>query len=366
MTTLAAYSPLKILYHSKTLSKIKKGEHVAPTHVQLVISDYCNQDCGFCAYRMSGYSSNVLFGNPDTNGRTNPLRMIGFDKCLEILDDCKQLGVKAVQFTGGGEPTVHPDHVNVFSSCLDKGMDMALVTNGVRMLEKLINVLMRSAWVRISIDAGTSKTYGSLRRVNEHSFNVVIKNIEALVKEKRKTNSEYPTIGVGFVVCKENWQEVLQCSKLAKELGVDNVRISAVFQIDGAEYFDSWYEECYNLCKEAESLTDNRFKVFNNFANRVDDLTQQSPDYSFCGIQRMQTYIGADLNVYRCCVLAYNPRGKLGSIKDARLFDLWNSEEIKEKFNSFDAKGCPQCMYNDKNRAILQGVSEPDRHANFI
>jgi hypothetical protein len=41
------------------------------------------------------------------------------------------MGVKAVQITGGGEPTAHPRHADIFRAVLDRGLDLALVTNGV-------------------------------------------------------------------------------------------------------------------------------------------------------------------------------------------------------------------------------------------
>lgn len=356
-----AYSPLKIFHHREQLDAMAVGGYTAPLHVQLIISDLCNQDCGFCAYRMSGYSSNELFGRPDATGRTNPNRMIEYPKCVEILEDCKRLGTKAVQFTGGGEPTVHPNHDLIFNECLDRGMDLGLVTNGVRLTDKLCRTLVRASWVRISIDAGTSESYASIRRTDPKVFYKVLKNVENFVS-MREAKSDL-IIGIGFVVTKENWKEVLQCTQMVKALGVDNIRISALFQNEGVDYFDGWLDDATALCREAAKETTNEFKVFNNFTNRVDDLLQQHPDYEFCGIQNVQTYIGADLNLYRCCVLAYNPRGIIGSIKHQSFYDLWTHKDLNTGFNAHD---CPRCMYNDKNKTILYAINKDALHRNFV
>src|SRR6185436_9951432 len=82
-----------------------------------------------CAYRSSnGFSIEQFAG---VNGEKNPNRKITTAKAIEILDDCGSLGVKAIQFTGGGEPTVHPDHLLIFEYAQNMGLETSLVTNGV-------------------------------------------------------------------------------------------------------------------------------------------------------------------------------------------------------------------------------------------
>jgi len=288
--------------------------------------------------------------------------MIEYAKCVEILEDCQRLGTKAVQFTGGGEPTVHPNHVMIFEECLSRGMDLALVTNGARLQGELLDTLMSASWVRVSIDAGTNTTYGLTRRVEPKVFDRVWENVENLVNLRNQHKSDL-VIGIGFVITKDNWSEVVQCTQLAKQIGVDNIRISAIFQSEGASYFDGWLHAAVSLCEVAAEETTPEFRVFNNFSSRVEDLLQASPDYSYCGLQNIQTYIGADLNLYRCCVTSYNPRGLIGSLKSQSFYDLWQAKDLN---TGFDAHGCPRCMYNDKNKTILYAINTNAMHRNFV
>ena len=143
----AAYSDLKALWHSHLIGELRDGKRIVPPHVQLIISDLCNQDCHFCAYRMSGGFSTEQFA--DSDGNKNPRRRIPTRKCLEILEDCAELGVKAIQFTGGGEPTVHPDHMLIFERAQSLGLKTSLVTNGYRLCSGWEDIFPKMDWIRV-------------------------------------------------------------------------------------------------------------------------------------------------------------------------------------------------------------------------
>lgn len=365
---MSVYSSLKFLHHPDRLQVLRDGGQPVPVHAQLIISDLCSQSCGFCSYRMDGNVSNQLFHvlKADGTKNHNPARFIPYEKITEIIDDFCEMGVKAVQFTGGGEPTVHPRHHDAFKYALDHGREISLVTHGVLLKLETIELLMRATWVRVSLDSATAESYSAIRRVSATQFERAKQNIAALCNTRDRTGSKV-VIGVGFVVTKENWREVVQAAELARSLGVDNFRISAVFQPDGANYFADFHAEAAALCRAAEawSSTD-YFKVVNMFGDRLGDLTLGNPDYKSCGFMQYTTFIGGDQNVYRCCTTAYNAQGLIGSIKDRRFKDLWESQAKRDDFDSFDARGCERCMFNNQNRAIAYAVQTEPAHANFV
>jgi len=360
-----AYAPNKALWHSDSIDMLRRGEQPVPKHVQLIISDLCNQDCAGCPYRMEGYSSNQHFGALDKNGTftNNPTRFIPYEKVLEILDDCAEMGVRAIQLTGGGEPTVHPRFKDIVRAVLDRGLELALVTNGVRLPEDVIEDLMRATWVRVSIDAGNMETYRSYRRCPEWHWRQMLSNLSALVARKKDTGSAL-TIGVGFVVARENHTEIIDLVLRARQMGVDNVRISAAFTTEGAAYHEGIFEEAKRQASRAVQLATPDFRVYDMLGDRVDDLEEGAPDYGFCGIQHFTTYIGGDQKAYRCCVTSYNDQGFLGDLKDQRLSTLWSSPEKRQRMQTFDARTCERCMFNQRNRAILSALTKPE-HENF-
>lgn len=363
---LNPYAANKAVLHADRLVALKEGRQPYPVHVHFILSDLCNQDCHFCAYRIEGYTEHFAVIKADGTLDHNPNRMIPTAKALELVDDMATMGVKAVQFTGGGEPTVHPQCREIMSYARAKGMETALVTNGVLLKPELRDELMHSTWTRISLDCARAETYAAVRRVPASTFSRVLKNIGALIEERSAAESQL-TVGVGFVVTHENWREVLEAAGIARDLGVDNLRISAAFQPENAVYFKDFHPRAAELVAQAAELSVNGFQVINNFGSRFADLEQQHPEYERCPYQHFVTYIGADQNVYRCCVTSYTDRGLIGSVKDRRLIDLWHSQEKQADFASFDARGCPRCQFNDKNREINHMIDHlPTLHGGFV
>jgi MoaA/NifB/PqqE/SkfB family radical SAM enzyme len=364
------YSPFKLAHHQDKIASFREGKQPIPLQVQLIISDLCNHNCSFCAYRMEGYTSNQNFGvwDPVKNMiNNNPNRMIPYEKCIEIIDDCVSMGVKAIQFTGGGEPTVHPNHDTLFKYAIDKGLDLALVSNAGIMREGVPETLSRGKWVRFSVDAGYKETYAKIRRVTESSFTKALWNISKVVNARNVNKDSELIIGIGFVVTKENWNEVYEATRVAKDLGVDNIRISAVFSPEDYEYHKQYYSQCKELILKAKAQFETpTFKVFNLFGDRVDDLIQHKPEYDFCSYMHLNTYIGGDLKVYTCCNNAYNLHGEMGSIKDRSFKDFWLSDEKVKNYFNFKASSCERCMFNNKNRFANYLIEANPKHVNFV
>jgi sulfatase maturation enzyme AslB (radical SAM superfamily) len=246
-----------------------------------------------------------------------------------------------------------------------RGIKTAIVTHGGHIEQRdLWDEIINSEWIRISVDAGTKETYGSMRRTAESNFSKVWDAIRELSYRKSNSQSKV-TIGVGFVVSKENWKEVVDATRMAKQVGADNIRISGVFSTDGPRYFDGFLEEARDLVRYAKELENERFKVYERFTEKVSDLEQGSPEDSFCGYQHMTTYIGGDLSVYRCCVMSYNQRGYLGSLKEQGFKQMWDSQEKKDRMNDFDARGCSLCQFLDKNKSIGSAIA-PVEHKEFV
>lgn len=338
----ARYSHLKAFKFPDRLEALRMGMVAGPVHVQLILSDLCNQDCGFCAFRDS---SRGLFAE---GGNHNPNRRLAFDKVLEILDDCVDLGVRAIELTGGGEPSIHPQFAQVIEAINARGLQWGIVTNGVRMQD-----LSTAAWIRVSLDAGSAETYARLRRVEPEHFARALATIERWKP------------GVSFVVTRENWHEIYDAAVLVKGLGAQNMRVRAHLDVgEKASLFDGFLALARELERRAGELSDAHFELHTQLDADLRAMGEGTQDYERCGYQHFTTWIGADQNLYRCCLYAYTPRGLIGSIKGRRFKDVWR-EVAHPDFLKFNARACANCRYGPINRAINE-VIDPDPSAAFV
>ena len=344
------FSSFKPAWHIERIAMLRRGLDIVPTHVQLIISDLCNQDCHFCAYRMSSGFSVEKF--PDEHGNKNPIRFIPTEKCFEILQDCADLGVGAIEFTGGGEPTVHKDHIEIISFAQSLGMETGLVTNGVRLTDH--EAIRNLTWLRISLDAGTPETYDKIRK--SKAWPKVMENL------KLAGSFLGPHVGVGFVITKENFGEILEACCIAKKAGVAYVRLSAMFSMEGADYYKDIRGSVRLSIAQAKRLEDENFKIIDFFDDRIVDLAQGKPDYKFCGEQQFVLYIGGDQKVYTCCTNAYTTHGEIGDLRNIRFAD-WLKTHRRYDFN---ARSCHHCQFSEKNRIINFLLEEKPPHVDFV
>jgi len=360
-----AYSNFKAAWHLDDIRSMRNGEQIVPHQVQLIISDLCNHDCSFCAYRR-GVSSEE-FGEDTGKGFTmNPNRKIPTVKCMEILKDCATLGVRAIQFTGGGEPTVHPDHLTIFGIAQQFGMQTSLVTNGYLLRDGWRDILPKMAWIRVSVDAGTPETYAKIRKVPPDAMSRVLSNMRS-ISDCLYEHGSSCLFGAGFVVTPENWHEIVAGVKAIKETGVSYVRLSAAFSKDGSGPYKDRYEEIrHDIGRARAAFEDENFRVVDLFGERVSDLDQGAPDYEFCGYQQFNCYIGGNLRVYRCCTTSYTHHGEVGDLRDKTFADWFHSAAKRQAYSDFDARTCNLCQFNVKNRVIRYLTDKKPLHVDFV
>jgi len=297
---------------------------------------------------MSNGLSNELF--PEGK-RKNPNRMIPVEKAREIIDDCATLGVNGLQFTGGGEPTMHPDHLEMFALAQGHGISTALVTNGVN-LDPTNPAVRAMSWVRISVDSGTPKMYASTRRVSEKHWHRAWENISALAE------SCTGIVSVGFVITNENFRELPDAAEVAQAAGVANIRVGAVFSTDGTSYYGDRLSEIREIIASAKAEFGDL--IVDLFDRRIADLDAGSPTDALCGYQHLSTYIGGDLGVYRCCNTAYTRAGKVADLHGMRFAEVFDKPVVP-----FDARSCRHCQFRGQNQVISALVKRPT-HAEFV
>ncbi len=360
------YATTKLLYHPDRIQEMREGKRGAPIQIHLMPQNLCNQDCHFCSYRMSNWKNSQLF---------NDEQQIPWGIMEDLLMDAHTMGVKAIEVTGGGEPLIYKHRENLFDMLTALEFDVGLVTNGTSATKQFIERHAPTlSWVRVSIDAGRVETYAKVRRVNKSHW---VKAWNAVKHFSLMMTHPEKRLGVGFVLTNENYQEIDACCEIAVQEGADNIRLSVIFGPEGNEaYKPNVLAEAMEAAEAAEQrYNDGRFLVVNLIRERAINNISQLQDYNPCYTKDLLCVVGGDCNVYTCCSKAFTLSGKIGSLKEQRFKELWESEKTKELFKNFDPRVMcrHQCLYEKRNKDMIDIVvgnqvsaATPGIHRNFI
>ena len=352
------YTKLKIFHYKEKIDSLpqQKEQILAPIHIRIKPTNACGHNCWYCAYK----ADNLQLGK-DMNKRD----FIPKEKMSEIIDDLVEMGVKAVTFSGGGDPFYYPYLLDAVKKLSQTPIKFASLTNGSRLQGEVAEIFAhRGTWLRISIDGWDDESYSFYRGVSKGEFTKVMKNMENF---KRLGGSCY--LGVSFIIDKHNAEHVYTFIKKLKDIGVNSVKVSpCVVSNDGAEN-NAYHKPFFDLVKEQarkakEDFADNTFEIFDAY-HELD--VKFKKDYTWCPFLQILPVIGADLNIYPCQDKAYNlDEGLIGSIKDRRFKDFWFTDKSKF-FKVNPAKVCNHhCVANEKNKIIAEYLNADSEHLGFV
>ena len=351
------YSNLKIFHYQDKLDSLAKEntEIKAPLHIRIKPTNACNHNCWYCAYK----ADHLQLGQDMVERDYIPK-----EKMMQILDDCKEMGVKAITFSGGGEPFTYRYFNETIKKIIQNKIPFASLTNGSRLYGEIAELFAYNAtWLRVSIDGYDDKSYAIARDVKETEFNKLIENMKNFASLPNRSCN----LGVSFIIDDKNYHKIYDFSLLMKSIGVDSIKLSGCVVANGAkennEYHKSFFEEAKLTCQKVKKeLEDKNFEVFDSY-HLLEDKFEK--DYSWCPYSQILPVIGADLNIYPCQDKAYNlQNGLVGSIKEKSFKEFWFDD--KEKFFKIDpSRDCNNhCVANSKNKTILDYLAV--EHLGFV
>ena len=359
----------KIAWHQERVEAWERGERIAPVTIDMALTRACNYGCHFC-YAMLQENDRSVINQP-----------IIYD----FLEDCAEIGVKGISLVSDGESTISPVFVDTVTRGSELGLSMATGTNGfVLTRRRLEEVLPHLTYLRINISAGEKERYAEIMGVKEKWFDRVCQNIADMVEIKRRDNLNV-TIGLQMVLMPEYSDQVLPLARLGKKLRPDYLIIKHCSDDEdgtlGVDY--SGYEKLYDTLRQAESLSDEEYKVVVKWS-KIKANGERS--YQRCyGAPFMLQMSGSGL--VAPCGMLFNERYKkfhIGNICETRFRDMWASDRYWEvmnylaspKFNAQKMCGslCLQHKVNEtldeyqKGRFAFPDLTNksPPQHINFI
>jgi radical SAM protein with 4Fe4S-binding SPASM domain len=345
----------KLVYHISRVHQWLKGQNIYPIYIEIGLFGGCNHRCIFCAFDFLKYKPDILD-----------------EDCLKkFIREAGKKGVKAVLYSGEGEPLLHNNATGIITFTKKAGIDVALVTNGVLFgKDKAEALLKHLTWLKVSLDAGSEKTYAIIHRTRKEDFNTVIRNLKEAVKIKN-TNRYNCSIGVQFLLLPQNYRESLALAKILSPMGIDYLVIKPYCQHPLSNNSISpkfKYKNLLYLEEELKRYSRKDFHVI--FRSNTMKKIEAAKPYGQCLGLPFATHITAKGDVYPCSNFVGKEDFVFGNICNKSFEDIWNGQrrrKIMDKiYKKWDVRSCRNACRLDEINRYLWELKNPVNHVNFI
>ena len=236
----------------RALEHIKTG-YTSPVLVEVDPSNACNHACNFC---LSSYIHFGKYKGTETFSRA----LMPKDVLMSLCKDFVDMDVRAVNWTGGGEPTLNKHLKEAIEYCGQNGIKMGMFTNGTLfdkwdMFDTLVDNM---TWVRISVDAGTKETYNGVRVAKgNQDWDKMVSNLTRLIEVNQSKGNKID-IGVGYVISPDTYHEIVDFANFFEDFDLSycQYKPEIIIREDGGEQRDLefWTKKVNPLLKQAEQI----------------------------------------------------------------------------------------------------------------
>ena len=327
------------MYHEKKIftavdkvkAMLEKGIEPYPLVVEFYPTNRCNLSCSFC------------FG-------AEKAQVVDSRKELEVqqykivLNELRELGVRHISFSGGGEPFLYSQIRDVLELGIEHDFNFRLVTNGTLIKKSDYPTLSKIDEIRFSINAIFPSTYSLITSSKSAYLSAILQHISNLVKMKSHLGYG-PQIGASLTIQEENIDEVyLFIETMLLDYAVDSVIIKN-------DIYESTLEHIEKSFDFSDKLNELKSKLH---STQNIELRQPLKDENVGRIPCFVPYFKVAINpygdVFTCC-LGAQPEDQggylLGNLLHSSFESIWKksySSRINLQRNLHD---CQSCNYND-------------------
>lgn len=307
----------KPLAHLDRLVAWQSGQTPAPVTVEWDLSNRCSlgcQDCHFAHTHSRGPWTQRSRSLPMAFESTGDLA----DPALvsRALGEMSAAGVKGIVWSGGGEPTLHPDWRTLIHVAERCGLQQGMYTHGGHLGALEGRELARAAsFVVVSLDACDAETYATEKGVPQARFHAACDGIVHLV-------GHTAAIGVSFLLHGGNYHQAWHMLALARSLGATYTTFRPAIRVaqdapsrcaDDRAWIHGAASLLEGLAREQDVEIDpSRFRQYASWRGH---------GYSQCQGIRLNTTITPDGRVWVCP----QRRGvtALGDLRRESFADIW-------------------------------------------
>lgn len=315
------------------------GDHdyFFPAHVTVELTDKCNYFCKHC-YRSSAPSRSM----------TLPFKAI-----TSFLGDFSKNGGVVVELTGG-EPMLHPDFFEIVKWCNERFSLVGVLTNGYYLQEEAVKKLLpyrETMIINLSLD--------SHREDYHDNFRGKAGAYKRTVNAMRLLSGNKFFFRVSMSVTAENFFEVEDTIKLAKELGASAFTFNPVFNVGRGEDTPAPRITDPEEAKKYIAYEAGLYKKYSGFISILDETQQSALKKSNCGLLSKTITISPDGTI-RACVMFDNAL-EIGNINKQDYEAIFRNKALRE-FAAVPAPRmelCGDCLHGGYCRGcVMRGLKK--------
>ncbi len=214
-----------------------------------------------------------------------------------------------------GEPYLNKNFLEMVAYAHSKKIYTATSTNAHYLTDEMARKTVESGLDRliISIDGTTQEVYQQYRRGG--NLEKVIAGAKNIMNWKRELKSKKPYVFFQFLVVKPNEHQIEDIKKLAKEVGVDDVRFKTA--------------QVYDYENDPNHLIPENKKYSRYLKGKYGETKPKNKLENHCWKLWHANVITWDGLVVPCC-FDKDATHKLGNLNDNSMQEIWQNKNYKE------------------------------------
>ena len=311
-----------------------------PRFISCWISEVCNLDCTYCFFSSTNHDKSHQY--------------IDTERFVQWLSQAKAAGAEALEFSGGGEPTLHPKLDEIVRRSWAMGYSLGMITHACNPMDHRL-LVDHLKYVRCGLDAASAKTHDLIKRNHrkDYWFHRAIENIQELVRLRDAKSDRTFTVGIKVVLNTINSHELQDMIELAQSMCVDYIQIKREHSSDHDIPPDQ-FERIQKV------IDDNAW----NGVTRVVGTMMHAKARTKCFMSPIHTVVTATGKILQCCFFEDRPIGTIFQ----EFPDVWGNDEHRRvvEMTTMEECGKLDCRFNFYNSKMKNIIEDPLASTSFI
>jgi uncharacterized Fe-S cluster-containing radical SAM superfamily protein len=329
----------------KYIDKIENYLHGSETLIsfELDLTNICNSLC------------------PKCTGKKIDQSFLSLPQLMSIISQMKDLNVKSVVISGGGEPLCSEHFTTALELFYKANIKVGLNTNGILLANNEVfvgSILNYCEYCRISLDAGSPEMYEVTHGLDDDDYYKVLSGIKMLMNRKNRYGS-LCSIGTGYLTGQETLNGAMNFFKVSNDLNVDFAQLRP-FTGEWINVDD--YTKIGKILYPKLIIRSSSHK----YCHMNDEVMRP---YNTCHGMYFNTVITADYKMWVCLHHRQNPKYLLGDLNKQSIKEILRSDRMREVQQLVpNDTDCPLFCRNDAINRTLMGVccSNDIAHKEFL